>query len=119
MCFERPATAASSSEVEVESSPAVDVTMAWSGERVRVDLSVAGVLPRQAWTIDVGLWLDGEIAPLALTGAAAGWYADALNRRIEDAVVSKSRVSRCRDIVRGWMWEQDEARGRRELPAQQ
>jgi hypothetical protein len=62
MYFERPATAASSPEVEVESSPAVDATMAWSSERVRIDVTLAGVLPGQAWAIDVSLWLDGEIA---------------------------------------------------------
>ena len=62
MYFERPATAASSPEVEGENSPAVDATSAWSGERVRVDVTLAGVLPRQAWAIDVSLWLDGEIA---------------------------------------------------------
>jgi hypothetical protein len=62
MCFELPAAAASGPELVMENSPPVDATLVWSGARVRVDVALAGILPRQAWAIDVSLHLDGEMA---------------------------------------------------------
>ncbi len=60
--YQRSAGAGSSSDLEVGNPQPVDVTAAWSGDRVRIDVGVTGSLPTTAWTIDVTLSLTGQIS---------------------------------------------------------
>jgi hypothetical protein len=62
MTFKRTANAASGSDLQVTNAQPVDVTDAWSGDRVRVDLAASGSLPTTAWSVDVTLWLNGQIS---------------------------------------------------------
>ena len=62
MHFERSAETPSGPDLECALSQPIDVTQAWSGERVRIDVTVAGVLPAQAWAVDVSLHLCGGIS---------------------------------------------------------
>ncbi len=59
--YQRPTGAASSPDLEVTNTEPVDVTMAWSGDRVRIDVAVSGTLPATAWSLDVTLLLTGQI----------------------------------------------------------
>lgn len=61
MTFKRAASATVGSDLQVTNTQPVDVTSAWSGDRVRVDLAVSGSLPTTAWSLDMTLLLSGQI----------------------------------------------------------
>jgi hypothetical protein len=61
MTYKRPAGRVSGPDLEVINTPPVDVTDAWSGDRVRVDVAVTGTLPTTAWSADLTFWLSARI----------------------------------------------------------
>jgi hypothetical protein len=61
MTFKRTPGAKSGTDLVVTNGQPVEVTKALSGDRVRFDVAIAGTLPTTAWSMDVTVWLNGEI----------------------------------------------------------
>ncbi len=61
MTYVRPAGRISGPDLEVTNTPPVDVSAAWSGDRVRVNIAVTGALPTTAWSADLTFWMSARI----------------------------------------------------------
>lgn len=61
MSFKCGADSISAPDVRVTNTHPIDVTSAWSGDRVRTDVAVSGKLPTTPWSIDVSLRLRGKV----------------------------------------------------------
>jgi hypothetical protein len=62
MSYQRLENAVPSPIIEVTHSRPIEISAEWSSKTVRVDVTVAGVLPTQPWAMDVTLRLSGEIS---------------------------------------------------------
>jgi hypothetical protein len=59
--FKRTSATQSGPDLSVTNTAPVDVSQAWSADRVRFDVALAGVLPTTDWSADITVWLNGEI----------------------------------------------------------
>jgi hypothetical protein len=59
--YDRCDEAPSSSVIEVSMPKPIDITPLWSADQTVIELAMAGQLPEEDWTVDVGMKLTGKI----------------------------------------------------------